>query len=203
MERRDIAGQPKERLLFLDGLRGSLALLVALGHLNFFVGLWTTDSLLALKVRVPAFFALSGFVLYLSSAGRDELEYKNDFLGFARHRALRLLPPYYVAILAAFVLPYLLWLTGLAREAIIPDRHWDSLRLAPVSDPVLEPGRGYTKGYYRAHLDARLRVAVIPPGPAASPNHAAHRLARYPGGLRCCWEPRLASPCSVGSFIPR
>ncbi len=125
------SGASKERLVFLDGLRGFLALLVVTGHFNFYLGLkdgiWNEGNLLALGVRVPMFFALSGFVLYLSSAPRDRIELKTPLKDFAWARFLRLVPVYYVAVLFSYLLPRLLVLTHLAKPELLHPRDTESL----------------------------------------------------------------------------
>ena len=98
------------RLHHLDALRGLAAFAVVLHHA--FLSLPVGDPLLKIvhalgllrivelgRPAVVLFFVLSGFVLALCmEPGRD------TFLGFASRRALRLLPPYWAAIVLSFAL---------------------------------------------------------------------------------------------------
>lgn len=120
-----------ERLNFLDGFRGFLALLVVVGHFNHYLGLkegiWNESNLLALGVRVPMFFAMSGFVLYLSSATRDRVELKTPLKEFAMARFLRLVPAYYASLLFCYLLPRTLVWTHLAKPDLLNVASTESL----------------------------------------------------------------------------
>lgn|GEM_PF-2840752 len=96
-----------ERLLFLDGLRGLLALLVYIDHVNQMSGrAFGHSGIIAGDYRVAAFFALAGFVQYLSSAHLDTIQLKMPYREFAKRRALRLIPAYMVAILLSAVVQF-------------------------------------------------------------------------------------------------
>ena len=101
---------PDSRLPGLDGLRGWAALAVLAGHCWFNSGMWKIDEggLLALMAAsssgVDVFFVLSGFVLYLPWAeGRSD---PSD--GYWRKRAARLLPLYWMLLILAVGLEWLL-----------------------------------------------------------------------------------------------
>lgn len=91
----------KQRLPFLDTVRGLLALIVVLNHLLLFVdpGGIESGTLDILGFRVPMFFTLSGFVLYYSAADRERVESALPFWEIVRRRARRLLPGYYAGLL--------------------------------------------------------------------------------------------------------
>ena len=115
-EKIDKAG---ERLPFLDGVRGFLALLVFFGHLNQFTGdPFGNGGLIALGYRVPAFFALSGFVQYLSSAKLEGVALNVPYDLFVRRRSLRLLPAYYAGLFFCLGLAFFLQVTHLTGPRI-------------------------------------------------------------------------------------
>ena len=104
------------RLDYLDGIRGLAAFYVMLSHTfslatfddgmisaslsPFFV--WATRGLNLAHYAVAVFIVLSGFCLMLPVAHSQAKTLPGGLLGFARRRARRILPPYYVAL--AFVL---------------------------------------------------------------------------------------------------
>ncbi|WP_181397340.1 acyltransferase family protein [Cryobacterium arcticum] len=106
---------------FADGLRAIAALGVALFHTYVFTGL--TGSTQALpdilevlrlgKFAVPVFIVLSGFVLMLPVARRDDLQFRSGSLEYLKRRAKRILPPYFAAI-ALFLL--LIWAVPLLQH---------------------------------------------------------------------------------------
>lgn len=109
-----------ERLLFLDGLRGLLAILVYIGHVNEFSGgAFGTTGFAAMGYRVAAFFALSGFVQYLSSARLPEVRLNTTYREFFEKRFLRVLPPYYIALLLFLGFNFLLDKSGLVSAKMI------------------------------------------------------------------------------------
>jgi peptidoglycan/LPS O-acetylase OafA/YrhL len=88
----------------LDGYRATAALAVLTTHVAFQTGVVTSGTLGALAGRldlgVALFFVLSGFVLYRSYA-RAELTASPapSLRRYLRHRALRILPAYWVVVL--------------------------------------------------------------------------------------------------------
>jgi peptidoglycan/LPS O-acetylase OafA/YrhL len=111
----------------IDGLRGVAIIAVVLHHLF-------SQPLTALHLRplgiplnplfgngwlgVNLFFILSGFVLYLPyAAGQRAIASQRDWTSFYKHRALRLLPAYYLATIAMMGLsgraPFGDWAAGL------------------------------------------------------------------------------------------
>lgn len=117
-----------DRMPHLDALRGVAAFAVVLHHallalpaqdpLPAAIHLFTVGRVVELgRPAVVLFFVLSGFVLTLC------LEPARDtFVGFAARRALRLLPPYWAAILVSFAL-----------YRMIPNHHAHSLSIWLVS----------------------------------------------------------------------
>jgi peptidoglycan/LPS O-acetylase OafA/YrhL len=105
----------RPRLLALDGLRGILALFVLFGH----IGTWTQGTLkdnflLTPGFRVPAFFALSGFVLYLSRGERADSLRSTALGSYFKKRILRLIPAYYASLILSILVSSLVSL--LARQ---------------------------------------------------------------------------------------
>ena len=82
----------------LDGIRCLLTFIVMFGHLFGFAGYPLAG---AVNYCVPAFFTLSGFVLYFSSAGRERIELNRPFAAFFRRRMTRLMPAYLFAVFFA------------------------------------------------------------------------------------------------------
>jgi peptidoglycan/LPS O-acetylase OafA/YrhL len=107
-----------QRLSVINGLRGYAILGVIYFHLlgvffnqpgwmNISIGDITIMPLTYLSngwVGVNLFFMLSGFVLYLPYARGDrQLNSKEDILGFFKHRAARLFPLYYIALVISII----------------------------------------------------------------------------------------------------
>ena len=93
----------------LDSLRALAALLVVLTHTAFWAGTYTAGTLGALtqrlEVGVAIFFALSGFLLGRPYVRAAVLGESHDPLGrYLWKRALRILPVYWVCVVAAFAL---------------------------------------------------------------------------------------------------
>lgn len=108
--------RPSARLAPVDGLRGVAAVMVVLTHVYRAVnepslGL-LSRALSSFGSGVDLFFVLSGFCLYYPLTKPDAVF---DAREFFRRRARRILPPYYAAMLAVFLLPILL--EPLARQA--------------------------------------------------------------------------------------
>ena len=107
------APTPRLRLLFLDGLRGLAALYVMLAHVFVITAygdddrisaslpaafVWATRGLCFPHYAVAVFIVLSGFCLMLPVARSKDRSLSSGLLGFAKRRARRILPPYYVAL---------------------------------------------------------------------------------------------------------
>ena len=92
----------------LDGLRGVAAGLVVLTHAAFLTGVGTTGGLAGhLLARgdfgVSIFFALSGFLLHRGLAHHLEHTGRVDALGYAARRFARVVPAYWLALVAVVV----------------------------------------------------------------------------------------------------
>ncbi len=111
---------PRLRLNFLDGLRGLAALYVMLAHVFSITAygddgrvsatlppafVWATRGLCFPHYAVAVFIVLSGFCLMLPVSRSKDGYLSGGLLGFAKRRARRILPPYYVAL--TFVLAIL------------------------------------------------------------------------------------------------
>ncbi len=102
------------RLHFIDGLRGLAMLMVLLYHSWLFGGMWHLNVPLGRHhlnaalilgyghIGVNLFLVLSGFCLYWPLA-KSEARREQTLWGFARRRCRRILPPYYVVILATWI----------------------------------------------------------------------------------------------------
>ncbi len=123
---------PQARFKAFDGLRAGAALLVVAYHVCLVSG-WTRAGALAplasaLKGGVTVFFVISGFVLYLPSARAIRSGARlPDWREYARRRAVRILPAYWVA-LSVFAL------TPLGSGVLTPNA-WRFYALAQVYNP--------------------------------------------------------------------
>ena len=111
-----VAPQLVERAIdlpMLDGLRAVAAILVLLTHAGFLTGWYSSGPLGALLARmdfgVALFFALSGFLLsrsyvaYHDNAGSSGHKGPPNLKRYALHRLARIVPAYWVALLAVVV----------------------------------------------------------------------------------------------------
>lgn len=108
------AGHPKFPLL--DGLRGLGLVAIVFAHgtgaANGLGGTWG-QAVYALSVALALFFVLSGFLLYRPFvAARVGTGPTVSVRGYARHRALRILPAYWVALTLLSLWPGLDGATG-------------------------------------------------------------------------------------------
>jgi peptidoglycan/LPS O-acetylase OafA/YrhL len=113
------AGNP--RFPLLDGMRAIAALSVVAYHVAFFARAtehgWTGALLSRLGVGVTIFFVISGFVLYRPMVrARWDGERPRPFGVYASHRALRIVPAYWLALTVLAIYP---GLTG-----VFGDRWW-------------------------------------------------------------------------------
>lgn len=113
------AGNP--RFPLLDGMRAIAALTVVAYHVAFFARAtehgWTGALLSRLGVGVTIFFVISGFVLYRPMVRARWDGVAGRPLGiYASHRALRILPAYWLALTVLAIYP---GLTG-----VFGDRWW-------------------------------------------------------------------------------
>lgn len=104
----------KERLVFVDGLRGLAVLMVVLFHTWLFGGLYRFGPgtpppsywLATFSLGVNLFMVISGFCLTLPLVGPNGWR-KMNVADFFRRRIVRILPPYYVAIALLALLGWL------------------------------------------------------------------------------------------------
>jgi peptidoglycan/LPS O-acetylase OafA/YrhL len=90
----------RRRLRQLEAARGFAAVYVFAHHYRSLTGLQLRLLLSFSTVAVMVFFLLSGFVIYLSSGvDQDRFELRS----YARKRAARILPPYLVALVLAYL----------------------------------------------------------------------------------------------------
>ncbi|ADU48176.1 acyltransferase family protein [Intrasporangium calvum] len=99
----------KDRFPALDGLRAVGALAVVTTHAGFHSGESVNGSfaglLARLDVGVPIFFVVSGYLLYRPHAlARMTLASPPRMRRYFLHRALRILPALWIAVLAAYLL---------------------------------------------------------------------------------------------------
>lgn len=97
-----------QRVASLTGVRALAALLVVATHAAYTTGHYTQDyqglMLSRLEIGVPIFFALSGYLLFrpwvkaAATGGADP-----SLRRYAWHRLRRIMPPYVVTVIAAYV----------------------------------------------------------------------------------------------------
>jgi peptidoglycan/LPS O-acetylase OafA/YrhL len=92
------ASPVRQRLEYLDGIRGIVATMVVLAHLSAFASVPRAVAVFGLANWVAVFITLSGFCLYLPAANRDRPAMPRPFWPFMRRRALRILPPWYASL---------------------------------------------------------------------------------------------------------
>jgi peptidoglycan/LPS O-acetylase OafA/YrhL len=124
---------------FADGVRAVAALGVALFHTYVFTGMKGStqilpDFLVALRLgqsAVPIFIVLSGFVLMLPVARRNDLRYRGGALQYIQRRARRILPPYFAAmiffLLLIWAVPLLQQPSGTVWDSKVPVTPWGVL----------------------------------------------------------------------------
>lgn len=96
------AAVSRSHVLQLDGLRGCAVLLVLVEHFTFneWIRSWSPGS-----VGVRTFFVLSGYLITgILLSDRDRFDAREVARRFFRNRALRLLPPFLVAVALAALL---------------------------------------------------------------------------------------------------
>jgi peptidoglycan/LPS O-acetylase OafA/YrhL len=116
------------RFPLVDGLRAVAALLVVIYHVGLAAGVnegsWAGAATSRLAIGVALFFLISGFVIYrpfvAARAGREPAV---PLLAFARRRALRIVPAYWVA-LTVTALVASAWAFYPTAEAPLGDRFW-------------------------------------------------------------------------------
>lgn len=93
-------------------MRAIAALLVVAYHVAYVSGSlsfgWAASFTLLFQVDVPIFFAISGFVLYRPMVAARHGAPRRSISAYARSRALRILPAYWVALTLAAIYPTLL-----------------------------------------------------------------------------------------------
>jgi peptidoglycan/LPS O-acetylase OafA/YrhL len=121
---------------FADGVRAVAALGVALFHTYVFTGMIGStkilpDFLVALRLgqsAVPVFIVLSGFVLMLPVARRDDLRFRGGAVQYLKRRARRILPPYFAAmiffLLLIWAVPLLQQPSGTVWDSKVPVTPW-------------------------------------------------------------------------------
>jgi len=100
--------RPRVKLEFLDGLRGLAAFYVLLHHLYdpFGIPRALTYPLSILRFghyAVGAFIVLSGYCLMLPIVRSTDGKISGGTFHFFKRRAMRILPPYYAALILSLV----------------------------------------------------------------------------------------------------
>jgi peptidoglycan/LPS O-acetylase OafA/YrhL len=95
----------REHINFLDGMRGMAALYVAMSHVWIMPATSVSHRLIRLffeggHTAVSVFIVLSGYCLMLPYVNGRNIDVKEFFL----FRALRILPPYYLALIVSLLL---------------------------------------------------------------------------------------------------
>ena len=130
--------QSKTHLLFIDSLRALAAIYVVIYHatLQYFDFDNSLTGLPRLSIKlfkyghsaVDLFIVLSGFSLMLSVI-KSNYRLKDGILNFLKRRAIRILPPYYFAIIISLLL---IWLAVGNKTGT----HWDLSVPVTVNDVI-------------------------------------------------------------------
>lgn len=132
---------PRLRLHYLDGLRGMAALYVVLYHCYMQVqcSLFTTSSPALARlathllgfghIAVAVFIVLSGYCLMLPVARSADGQLSGSVVRFFQRRAMRILPPYYAAMLLCLLLIW--FVPALGKPSAV---NWD------IALPAFTPG---------------------------------------------------------------
>ncbi len=92
-------------------MRALAAMLVVIYHVAYVSGSlsygWAANFTLLFQIGVPIFFAISGFVLYRPMVAARHGSPRRSTAAYARSRALRILPAYWVALTLAAIYPSL------------------------------------------------------------------------------------------------
>ncbi|AFZ28068.1 putative acyltransferase [Cylindrospermum stagnale PCC 7417] len=104
------------RLDYLDGIRGSTAIYIILFHIYLDVSatlsdtekfsiIWQVTDLFFSQGRygVVIFIVLSGYCLTLPIANSENRQIRGGILNYFQRRALRILPPYYAALILSLI----------------------------------------------------------------------------------------------------
>lgn len=99
----------RDRFVCLDAVRAIAALLVLVTHAAFWAGRYERGAFAAVLARldigVALFFVLSGFLLYRPFAlARARGDLRRSFTQYARHRAARILPAFWVVTALVLVI---------------------------------------------------------------------------------------------------
>lgn len=101
------SGHP--RFPLFDPLRGLAAVAILVVHVGIFTGgfdAWYMRPFGKFDIGVPVFFLLSGFLLYRAMLARRVLGLKGQRLrDYARNRAFRILPLYWLVLFVAAIVP--------------------------------------------------------------------------------------------------
>ena len=112
------APPPRERLEYLDGVRGAASFYVMLTHLVLFINpvlfstvRWLTPATAWMRygrVSVSIFIVLSGYCLMLPVARSAQSTIAGGLWPYLVRRARRIMPPYYAALLISLALMWAL-----------------------------------------------------------------------------------------------
>jgi len=138
--------QPRLRFDYLDGIRGIAALYVVLCHvcfdmreqlqapeINTVLRTVVTSTISHGQSAVAIFIVLSGYCLMLPIARSTNGELKGGMRNYFKRRILRILPPYYVALLLSLFLHIVIP----ANAASSSGAHWLSGQPALTTDAIL------------------------------------------------------------------
>ena len=134
-----MSNRPTNHLLFLDGIRGLAALYVFLDHAYtslFYAGVGSHGGLAHLlmmvlkplafgRYSVDMFIVLSGYCLMLPVM-RSAGTLRGGFGGYIKRRAMRIVPPYYAALVLSIIL-------------LLVCRHWAPATNAPGEAALTVP----------------------------------------------------------------
>lgn len=137
-----MAEDNRDRLAYIEGLRGSAVLAVVIFHASIWAGFTGTGSKLLTVggTGVDLFFVISGFCMMWTTIRAGEVR-SMDVATYLRRRALRIVPPYYVALAITIVVSYIAY-------RLAPDARF-SVSREPIQDVF--PAGGSTVGDVAAH----------------------------------------------------
>lgn len=177
----------KRRFDELDGLRGVAIIMVTLYHIWGNAGTPDLGPLLTPLLGtgylgVTWFFVVSGFLLtYSLASAQAEGGARPPWRSFAARRAMRILPPFYVACAVWIVMPLLAYGIPITLNPLVAVSHLTlTFSLSPALQNELSPA-GYWFVGTLAHLYLLVPAAYV-------------RRASPPGG---------AQPCDHRTAIPR
>ncbi|GAB3586059.1 acyltransferase family protein [Hymenobacter daeguensis] len=157
-----------KHLSYLDGFRALMALYVVVHHASHYFGLDADASrpyhllyMLSSKghYAVDIFIVISGYCLFLP-VGRNNGALRDNYWGFIKKRARRILPPYYIATTVSILIVFLLWLSNkqpVRLEPLDKITGWDLLtHLVLIQDAFVETANSLNHALWSISVEWRI-----------------------------------------------